>query len=429
MSKRNSPSAKGTKKAGKKGKKGSKGSDVNDAKIEALIHERDEIRTKLDILCTRIIENVNTEDFSDYKDKTKNTYPSDCPIQTLLAMIDQICQFRVAFLNLFSEVDDEIRIPITEKITQLAIEKPALFRKKLKPEQRLAFVMTERDTWKENAHILQIMYATIGALNKQNIKVSDILASHRLNLADVCLIFNSPIIHSINEAQKLRAKKDLDNELDELREKHAFFDITNSEGTREPQQSTFISRNIADTFTNYPNNSSKKQLRITAQSQNTIEVDYDQQEQQQKLQHRPQSKRSVSFADEVNILNENDVSNNDEHFDHNSKTFLTEHSHTNLSLTNSSITDVQSDAFKINDYDLSDRGSSMSSSSTSSYNYPYSSSRNQERLKPATMYRRLPSATTTQVTKMDPNLKMLIIKELSKKPPANGSRSGIIFSS
>ncbi|CAF1107544.1 unnamed protein product [Didymodactylos carnosus] len=416
MSKRSS-STKGTKKDGKKEKKGSKSLDVNDAKIEALIHEREAMRTKLNILCTKIIENVNVDDFSEYKDMTETKMPSDCSIQTLLAMIDQICQFRIAFLTLYSEIDNGIRVPITEKITQLAIEKPELFRKKLNPEQRLTFVMKERDKWKENAQILQIMYATIGVLQNKNIKVFDILATHRLNLTDVSLIFNSPIIQSIDGAQKVRVKKNLDNELSKLREKHAFFDLTNTEDTREEQklqeqvqQLVSIQHNIADTFTSRQNSTSKKQIRSIVQNQNAN--DYDQLEQRQ-LTHT-QSKRSVSFADEVNILNENNLSS------HNNETFQTEHSHANLSSTNSSLTNVQlNNDLKTNNYDSSDQ---LSPTSLSSYN---SSNQNQDRPKSSTMIKRLPFATTTQVTRMDPNLKMLIIKELSKQPQTNGlSRSG-----
>ncbi len=101
------------------------------------------------------------DDYQNEIDLTKQQ-PSDVSIDHLLSMIDQICYYRAAFLNLFQEIDDNKKIPIQKKITQLSIDEPDMFRKRLTPDQRLTFVIRERDLWKENAQLLQIMYATIG---------------------------------------------------------------------------------------------------------------------------------------------------------------------------------------------------------------------------------------------------------------------------
>lgn len=162
------PSSGGKKGAGKKGdKKGKKKSaktpaiDPHQEQIDGLVREREEIRSKLNVVCTKIMENINMDDFQIDIDLTKQQ-PSDVPIDNLLTMIDQICYYRVAFLNLFQEIDDSERVPIQQKITQLAIDQPEIFRKRLTADQRLTFVIRERDLWKENAQLLQLMYGTIG---------------------------------------------------------------------------------------------------------------------------------------------------------------------------------------------------------------------------------------------------------------------------
>lgn len=135
--------------------------DPQQEQIDALIRERDEIRSKLNIICSKIIDNINIDNYSDDIDLTKQQ-PSDISIENVLDMIDEICHYRTAFLNLYQETDDNIHIPVQKKITQLSIESPNLFRKHLSSDQRLTFVIRERDLWKENAQLLQIMYATIG---------------------------------------------------------------------------------------------------------------------------------------------------------------------------------------------------------------------------------------------------------------------------
>lgn len=155
---------KGGKKGDKKGKKKSAKTpaiDPHQEQIDGLVREREEIRSKLNVLCTKIMENINMDDYQNEIDLTKQQ-PSDVSIDHLLTMIDQICYYRVAFLNLFQEVDDNERVPIQQKITQLSVDQPEIFRKRLTADQRLSFVVRERDLWKENAQLLQIMYGTMG---------------------------------------------------------------------------------------------------------------------------------------------------------------------------------------------------------------------------------------------------------------------------
>lgn len=163
------------KKDSKKGKKGKKKStksaevDPHQEELDRLIREREDLRSKFNVVCSRIIENVNMEDYQADVDLSKQQ-PSDIPINLLLSMIEQICYYRVAFLSLFQEADDQRTISVHRKVTQLAIDEPEMFRRRLTPEQRLTFVTKERDIWKENAQILQTMYAAIGKLSFCKIK-------------------------------------------------------------------------------------------------------------------------------------------------------------------------------------------------------------------------------------------------------------------
>ncbi|UJR37062.1 hypothetical protein I4U23_029767 [Adineta vaga] len=200
---------------GKKGKnKGAKVGvvDPHQEQIDGLIREREEIRSKLNLVCTKIMENVNLDDYKNDIDISKQQ-PSDIPIDIIYSMIDQICYYRVAFLNLFQETDDSEKISVQKKITQLSLDDPDLFRKQLTAYQRLTFVARERDVWKENAYLLQDMYKTIvdqvemETFQKPSVKSEEILKSSRLNLEDICFIFSLPRILSINDAQKLRTKK------------------------------------------------------------------------------------------------------------------------------------------------------------------------------------------------------------------------------
>jgi hypothetical protein len=148
----------------KKGKKAVLIEDVIDPRqeqIDRLIREQEQIRSKLNIVCSKIIENINIDDYQNDIDLTKQQ-PCDISLDNLLSMVDEISYYRRAFLNLIQQTDDDQNLSIQEKITQLSIEEPHLLRKRLTTDQRLTFVSRERDLWKENAQLLQMMYATIG---------------------------------------------------------------------------------------------------------------------------------------------------------------------------------------------------------------------------------------------------------------------------
>lgn len=402
----------GKKDAGKKGKKKSAKTnaiDPHQEQIDNLVREREEIRSKLNIVCSKIMENINMDDYQNEIDLTKQQ-PSDVSIDHLLTMIDQICFYRVAFLNLFQEVDDSEHVPVQRKITQLAVDEPDMFRKRLTADQRLTFVTRERDLWKENAQFLQIMYATIvdqldmDIFKKPNAKTDEILQTHRHNLDDVSLIFSAPTIRSINDAQKLRAKKNLDTVLNDLRDQHAFFDI-------EQTQKQDIADNSDLSTGEYP---LKSQLSSSRSSTS------------EKRAHPSSSsvRRSVSFADEVNILNDYDETDlpqqqqlpplsqqqqqQQQGFDDDLSTSPFVHSSSFIV----SSQEINEEKYADSDY------YSLSSSSPVHHQpiiqYEHSQQQQQPIKSVLPSKYRLPFANEILVNKMDSNLRMLIIKELSK---------------
>ncbi|CAF4114901.1 unnamed protein product, partial [Rotaria magnacalcarata] len=287
-----------TKKKGKKKNPQEDIVDLHQQQIDELVREREEIRSKLNTICSKIIENTNIDDYQSEIDLTKQQ-PSDVPLDNILSMIDTLCHYRSAFLNIFQESEEQEHRPIQKRITQLAIEEPNLLRKRLTLDQRLTFVARERDLWKENAQSIQIMYATIvdqleiGALKNSNSKTTDIIRSHRLNLEDVCLIFSSSNIRSLDEAQKQRKKNTLDNQLDKLNDKQISFDLERQDDNNNSNISSFrIPSTVDDDKTD--NNSLSSNV-----------------------------KRTVLFATEVRIINDNeDISHQQIKNDDQSKTRL-----------------------------------------------------------------------------------------------------------
>ncbi|CAF1212165.1 unnamed protein product [Rotaria sordida] len=333
----------------KKGKKNIPQEEVIDhhqIQIDGLIREREEIRSKLNSICSKIIENINIDDYQNEIDLTKQQ-PSDISLDNLLSMIDNICYYRTAFLNLFQEIDDKEKFSIQKRITQLSVDEPNLFRKRLTSDQRLTFVIRERDLWKENAQLLQITYATIvdqlemGIFKKLNLKTTDILQSHRLNLEDVCRIFSSPNIRSINDAKKLHLKKTFNKEHHEVKDQKISSDFQQQDNNSYIlSSSSIIPLNLNEDKEHHNNNNNNL-------SSNT--------------------KRTVLFANEVRIIND------DKQIDHQQTK---------------------------NDEQLKENFFSSKS--------------------------HLPLASDTLIDKMDSNLRMLIIKELSKdnyiqRPPSRMS--------
>ncbi|CAF5068434.1 unnamed protein product, partial [Rotaria magnacalcarata] len=225
-------------------------------------------------------------------------------------------------------------------------------------------------------------------------KAADVVQNHRSNVEDISLIFASPLLRSINDAQKLRAKKTLDDVLNNLRDQHAFFELD------QPQKQQAIT-NSTHTLSNED---------MTSKSHSS-----DRSNTNERRSHQVSvGKRNVSFADQVNVFNddyETDIEratglsstiiSNEQNIDENLSLGLYMNS-SSLILSNQNLADekyVDSDYYSI---------SSSSSLQHQQYDIPQ-----QVKYNLPTKYR-LPLASEVLVNKMDSNLRMLIIKELSK---------------
>lgn len=262
---------------------------------------------------------------------------------------------------------------------------------------------------------------------KASPKSDDILHNHRLNLEDVCLIFSAPRIRSsrnkfeiineyiffnlVNDAQKVRAKKSLDDVLNGLRDQHAFFELD------QPQKQQEISDDSNQSL-------STNELPLKSQLSNRNNTS-------ERRNHPTSSaaRRSVSFADEVNVLNDDEETylnqRNDLPATIPSNEQDMEEDLSSPSFTNSSTLILQNEE-KFNDSDY------YSLSSSPSFHHQYQQQQNdspgQSKYNLPSKYR-LPLASEVLVNKMDSNLRMLIIKELSKSGHAERplSRMSKIF--
>ena len=193
-------------------------------------------------------------------------------------------------------------------------------------------------------------------------------------------------VRIVNDAQKVREKKNLDVVLNGLREQHAFFDL------EQPQKPP---KEIADHTEFLPHEISMKSQPFNRNHQSSS------------------MRRSVSFADEVNVLNDDDET------DLHQQTELpatirsheqdSEHDLGSPSFINSSSLIISNEepieqAMPEPDY----YALSATPSYQQQHNVPI-----QSKYHLPTKFR-LPLAHDVLVNKMDSNLRMLIIKELSK---------------
>ncbi len=190
----------------------------------------------------------------------------------------------------------------------------------------------------------------------------------------------------------MRAKKTLDEVLDGLREQHAFFDL---EPTVKQEDSPESSNLLSDEI---PSKSHLSSRNSTGD----------------RRRQSPSVRRSVSFADEVNVLNDYDESDLQQRIELPGRVTSNEQDMED-NLESSSFIDSSSfivsnqnppveEKFHDSDY------YSLSSASPPQQHHDIPS---QSRYTLPSKYR-LPLASEVLVNKMDSNLRMLVIKELSK---------------
>lgn len=194
----------------------------------------------------------------------------------------------------------------------------------------------------------------------------------------------------VNDAQKVREKKNLDVVLKDLRDQHAFFELEQA-----PQPAEIIDDHTGD---------------IPMRSQSSTRNHLHERRTNQSVSMR----RSVSFADEVNVVNDYDETDLHQQRGLPSTVLSPRHDSEN-DLGSSSFMNSSSSLIIPHDEPMEQRipeqdyyALSVTPSYQQQHNVPI-----QTKSQLPTKFR-LPPAGDVLVNKMDSNLRMLIIKELSK---------------
>jgi chaperonin cofactor prefoldin len=125
--------------------------------LEILKNENELIKEKFKKLCKKLVENI---DISQYEFIDSSTEPDQIDIRDLLNMLQ-----RLALMATQISATDNIETHMEAlelRISELTNENSSFFKNKLKLQERLEFIMQERDVWKRNAETLKRMYAKLG---------------------------------------------------------------------------------------------------------------------------------------------------------------------------------------------------------------------------------------------------------------------------
>lgn len=125
--------------------------------LETLKFENEQLKSKFKILCKKIVDNTN---LSDYSFLEPNIEPDQIDLNDLLHMIQKLALLATQITS-----DDNIETHVESlelRVTELSNENSSYFKNKLKLQERLEFIMQERDVWKRNAETLKKMYAQLG---------------------------------------------------------------------------------------------------------------------------------------------------------------------------------------------------------------------------------------------------------------------------
>lgn len=126
--------------------------------ISSLRAENDELKSKLKLICKKIVDNTNMANYS-FLDASSLEQPETIDLKDIMHMLQTI----ILLANELPEANLENHVEKLEmRITELSNENSSYFKHKLKLQERLEFIMQERDVWKRNADTLKKMYAKLG---------------------------------------------------------------------------------------------------------------------------------------------------------------------------------------------------------------------------------------------------------------------------
>jgi chromosome segregation ATPase len=127
------------------------------ASIQQLKEENDKLKENFQLLCKKIVDNI---DISEYAFIEPDTEPDRIDIKDLLHMVQKMA-LMAATISSTDNIESHCEA-LEVRITELTNENSSFFKNKLKLQERLEFIMQERDVWKRNAETLKRMYAKLG---------------------------------------------------------------------------------------------------------------------------------------------------------------------------------------------------------------------------------------------------------------------------
>jgi chromosome segregation ATPase len=125
---------------------------------EALKSENEKLRTNFKLICKKIVDNT---DLSNYQFLDPNIEPDQIGINDLLHMLQTIALLAEKLNKPNDGIVNHVE-NLELRITELLSEQGSMFKNKLKLQERLEFIMQERDVWKRNAQTIKKMYEKLG---------------------------------------------------------------------------------------------------------------------------------------------------------------------------------------------------------------------------------------------------------------------------
>ena len=125
--------------------------------LQQLKEENDKLKENFQLICKKIVDNI---DMTEYAFIDPETEPDKIDIKDLVHMLQKMA-LMAATISTTDNIETHCEA-LEFRITELTNEKSSFFKNKLKLQERLEFIMQERDVWKRNAETLKRMYAKLG---------------------------------------------------------------------------------------------------------------------------------------------------------------------------------------------------------------------------------------------------------------------------
>jgi hypothetical protein len=128
--------------------------------VETLKNENETLKSRLKLICKKIVDNT---DMTSYQFLEPNIEAELVETRDILHMIQTLALLATKLNQSSDGIGNHVE-NLELRITELLGEQGSMFKNKLKLQERLEFIMQERDVWKRNAETLKKMYEKLGIL-------------------------------------------------------------------------------------------------------------------------------------------------------------------------------------------------------------------------------------------------------------------------